>query len=134
MLNFSETLSPAVFCVLSHDLSSHETRIHFVKLNCCCWWIWSQKWWWGESLIQSFWISMNWTWLGGCSKSLCLRCFTKASAGLLPLALCAPEFSVLHSVHFPALLGISSWSPQGTLGRGAVRFGRQANVLSRRLK
>ena len=32
MLNFSETLSPAVFCVLSHDLSSHETRIHFELL------------------------------------------------------------------------------------------------------
>ena len=59
----------------------------------------------------------------------------EASAGLLPLALRAPQLPVLHSVHLAALLGLAARPPYRRLGRvGAVRLGRQSDVLARRLK
>jgi len=62
-----------------------------------------------------------------------LGALTEPGAGFLPFALCAPHLSVLHPVHLPALLGVSSRPSQGRLGAGAVGLGRQSDVLARRL-
>ena len=41
---------------------------------------------------------------------------------------------MLHPVHLPALLRVSSRPSQGRLGAGAVGLGRQPDVLARRLE
>ena len=67
-----------------------------------------------------------------CTKVL--SALTEPGAGFLPFALCAPHLPVLHPVHLPALLGVSSRPSQGRLGAGAVGLGRQPDVLAGRLE
>jgi len=52
-------------------------------------------------------------------------------ARLLPLALCAPQLTLLHAVHFPALFGIASGPPDWRFWRGGeTRLGREANIFA----
>lgn len=45
-----------------------------------------------------------------------LSTFAEAGAGLLPLALSAPQLPVLHSINFSAFLGVAPGPPQRRLG------------------
>ena len=52
-----------------------------------------------------------------------LGAFPEPGAGLLPLALGAPELPVLHSVDFSAFLGVAPRPPQRRLGRAGEGLG-----------
>ena len=63
-----------------------------------------------------------------------LGSLSEPGAGFLPFALSAPHLPVLHPVHLPALLGVTPGPSEGGLGTGAVRLGRQADILAGRLE
>ena len=55
---------------------------------------------------------------------------TEPRAGLLPLALRAPELAVLHAVNLPALLGVAARPPQRGLRGRAVGLRGETDVLA----
>ena len=57
--------------------------------------------------------------LQGCQHALLLE----PHAGLLPLALGAPQLPMLHSVDFSAFLGVTPRPPQRRLGRAGEGLG-----------
>ena len=52
-----------------------------------------------------------------------LGALSESGAGLLPLALGAPELPMLHSVDFSAFLGVAPRPPQRRLGRAGEGLG-----------
>ena len=52
-----------------------------------------------------------------------LSTFAEAGAGLLPLALSAPQLPVLHSINFSAFLGVTPGPPQRRLGGACEGLG-----------
>lgn len=89
------------------------------------------------SLLISFMkkhLELVWCWFLTGYLMLRLSTFAEAGAGLLPLALSAPQLPVLHSINFSAFLGVTPGPPQRRLGGAGVGLGRQPDIFARWLQ